>query len=108
MNKLPFQKQQSGNAKGRPRQTQEEKDQKAQFQILLRTATIPALQSIIAIASDRRSKDCLAACKFIIDKAYGTDTAFLSDDTEPITIRVVRCDQNNDYVHEKDDNDDWE
>lgn len=103
---MPFHKGQSGNSGGRPKQTQVQKDQREKFRALLKQATVPALQSIIEIAQDEHSKDRLNACKYIIDKSYGADKAFLSEnDDEPITIRVVRCGAENE--NEKDDLDDW-
>jgi hypothetical protein len=74
---MPFEKGKSGNPKGRPKQTAEQKSQKEQFQRLLKSSTVEALQSIIQIASDRYNKDRFNACKYIIDKAYGANTAFL-------------------------------
>lgn len=88
---MPFEKGKSGNPKGRPRQTAEQKSQREQFQKLLRTSTVDALQSIIQIANDRYNKDRFNACKYIIDKAYGANTAFLLDgeETAPVVIKVV-------------------
>lgn len=89
---MPFEKGRSGNPGGRPKQTAEQKSQKEQFQKLLKSSTIDALQSIIQIANDRYNKDRFNACKYIIDKAYGVNTAFLLDGTEesaPIVIEVV-------------------
>ena len=89
---MPFEKGKSGNPKGRPRQTAEQKSQKEQFQRLLKSSTVDALQSIIQIANDRYNKDRFNACKYIIDKAYGANTAFLLDgteDTAPTVIRIV-------------------
>ena len=71
---MPYAKGQSGNPKGRPKQTAEQKSQKEQFQRLLKSSTVEALQSIIQIASDRYNKDRFNACKYIIDKAYGANT----------------------------------
>lgn len=99
---MPFQKGVSGNAKGRPKQTQDQKREKEEFISLLREATIPALHGIIEIASDKQSKDRLRACQYLLDKAYGVNTSLLSDDaSEPLTIHIVR--------HEtKDEEDSWD
>ena len=43
---MPYAKGQSGNPKGRPKQTAEQKSQKEQFQRLLKSSTVEALQSI--------------------------------------------------------------
>ncbi len=89
---MPYAKGQSGNPKGRPKQTAEQKSQKEQFQRLLKSSTVEALQSIIQIANDRHSKDRFNACKYIIDKAYGANTAFLLDgeeETTPIVIEIA-------------------
>lgn len=87
---MPFEKGKSGNPKGRPKQTLEQKKEKEKFQELLQSATVDALKSIIAISNDKYNKNRLNACKYIIDKAYGSDTAFLVDDedNQPIIIEV--------------------
>lgn len=102
---MPFEKGKSGNPKGRPRQTAEQKSQREQFQRLLKSSTVDALQSIIQIANDRYNKDRFNACRYIIDKAYGANTAFLLDGTEettPIVIEVVP------YGKQNEDDEDWE
>ncbi len=85
---MPFEKGKSGNPKGRPKQTLEQKKEKEKFQELLQSATVDALKSIIAISNDRYSKNRLNACKYIIDKAYGSDTAFLVDDEDEQQIII--------------------
>lgn len=104
---MPYAKGQSGNPKGRPKQTAEQKSQKEQFQRLLKSSTVEALQSIIQIANDRYNNNRFNACKYIIDKAYGANTAFLLDgteDTAPTVIRIVPYGKEN----EDWDEDDWE
>lgn len=101
---MPYAKGQSGNPKGRPKQTAEQKSQKEQFKKLLKSSTVEALQSIIQIASDRYNKDRFNACKYIIDKAYGANTAFLLDGTEettPTVIKIAPCGKENE------DDEDW-
>lgn len=85
---MPFQKGESGNAGGRPKQTPEEREQREQFLALLGRSTVPALKSIIEIAADRRNRSRLAACKYIVDKAYGANAELLIA-AEPVTIRVI-------------------
>lgn len=82
----------SGNPKGRPKMNDDEKEQREEFKNLLRSATVPALRSIIEIANSKCSKDRFNACKYIVDKAFGNNTVFLSDEVEniePVIIRVM-------------------
>ena len=103
---MPFKKGQSGNPKGRPQETKEVKEQKEEFRNLLKNSTVCALQSIISIANDEHNKDRFNACKYIIDRAYGSNTTFLVDNTEeePIVIRVVPYNKEKDTSQE----DEWE
>lgn len=86
---MPFSKGVSGNIRGRPKMTTEEKEQKEVFTELLKGSTVNALQNIIAIANDRRSKDCFNACKYIISKAYGADMVFFENEDNTLTINIV-------------------
>ena len=89
---MSFTKGVSGNVRGRPKQTEEQKRQKEEFKKLLSASTVSALNGIVQIANDRRHKDRLKACMYLVDKAYGSNTAFLLDGTEesaPVVIRVV-------------------
>ena len=106
---MPYAKGQSGNPKGRPKQTAEQKSQKEHFQRLLKSATVDALQSIIQIANDRYNKDRFNACKYIIDKAYGANTAFLLDGTEETAPTIIRSVPYGKEVNDEDWNeDDWD
>lgn len=100
---MPFEKGKSGNPRGRPKQTAEQKSQKEQFQELLKSSTVTALQSIIQIANDRYNKDRFNACKYLIDKAYGVNTAFLMDGGEDISPLVIEV-----KPYHKEDEEDWE
>ncbi len=83
----------SGNPKGRPKMSDDEKAQREEFKRLLRTATVPALRSIVEISQSKCNKDRFAAAKFIVEKAYGSNVAFLSngveDDIEPVQIIIT-------------------
>lgn len=89
---MPFKKGTSGNPAGRPKQNSDEKEQKEAFRTLLKASTVNALESIIAIANDKYNNRRFDACKYIIDKAYGSNIAFLSDDDangSPLIIEIV-------------------
>jgi len=88
---MAFQKGKSGNEKGRPKQTEEQKVERNRFRNLLKAATIPALENIIAIAFDEKSKDRFSACKFLIEKAYGANFVFLSEgEANELSIQIIR------------------
>lgn len=104
---MPFQKGVSGNKSGRPKQTPQEKEERERFKELLKSATVTALANIIQIANDKHSRDRFKANAYLIDKAYGNNAVFLSENMEdiiePVVIRVMP------YQKEKEDNkdEDW-
>lgn len=103
---MPFQSGSSGNPKGRPKQTDAQKEQSKIFKEMLKQATVPALQGIKDIAFDKHNKDRFNACRFIIEKAYGSNTQLLvDDDMETLTIKIITRDPQ--AERDADIDDDW-
>lgn len=105
----------SGNPKGRPKMSDDEKAQREEFKRLLCTATVPALTAIIEIANSKCNKDRFNACKYILDRAYGSNAVFLSEgaeDIEPVQIIITPCHKKDDEAEDEDweesPDDDWE
>lgn len=110
---MAFQKGKSGNPKGRPKMNAEEKSQTEEFKALLRTATVPALRSIIEIANSKCAKERLNACRYILDRAYGNNAIFLQEgmeDNSPLQIIITPYGKkdNEDEDWEESLDDDWE
>lgn len=102
---MPFVAGESGNKKGRPKMTAQQKNERERFVNLLRENTVFALEAIVEIASDERSRDRLKACQYLIDKAYG-NTAFLVDEgVSELVVHIVRGGSSNKV---QDADDDWD
>lgn len=95
---LGYKKGISGNPKGRPKQTKEEKTQKEEFLKLLRSATVPALETIISIAMDSRDKNRLKAATYIIDKCYGNAALLLEENDQQLKIEIVTHRVDEDWI----------
>ena len=103
---MGFTKGASGNPKGRPKYSQQQKEERNSFKELLKSSTLSALESIIEISQDKHSKDRFNACRYLIDKAYGANALLLEnqDDDSPLVI-IVRS--NGKKASESSD-DEWE
>ena len=110
---MGFVKGTSGNPKGRPKMSDDEKEQREEFKALLRNATVPALQAIIEIS---QNKCRFNACKYILDRCFGTNAVFFGENAEdivePVIIRVMpyhKEDENKDEDWgEEDSDEEWE
>ena len=113
---MGFVKGTSGNPKGRPKMSDDEKEQREEFKALLRNATVPALQAIIEISQNKCSKDRFIACIYILDRCFGTNAVFFGENAEdivePVIIRVMpyhKEDENKDEDWgEEDSDEEWE
>ena len=78
-----------------------------EFEMALTGRNMKDLQEMPLINTQGRqygSVEASNACKYIVDKAYGANTAFLLDgteDTAPTVIRIVP------YGKENEDDEDW-
>ena len=112
---MSFTKGASGNPKGRPKYSKQQKEERDSFRELLKSSTLSALESIIEISQDKHSKDRFNACRYLIDKAYGANALLLEnqDDDSPLVI-IVRSngkkasDCSDDEWEETDDEDTFE
>jgi hypothetical protein len=87
---MGFTKGASGNPKGRPKYSQQQKQERDSFKELLKSSTLSALESIIEISQEKHGKDRFNACRYLIDKAYGANALLLDnkDDGSPVFIVV--------------------
>ncbi len=87
---MSFTKGASGNPKGRPKYSKQQKEERDSFKELLKSSTLSALESIIEISQEKHGKDRFNACRYLIDKAYGANAVLIDskDDDSPVFIVV--------------------
>lgn len=107
---MPWQKEQSGNPKGRKRLSEEEKQNREEFNNLLKASTTEALEIILDIMRNTRAlnRDRISCAKVILERAYGNLPllAETEDEDNVIEIRIVRADEKKD--EEECTNDEWD
>lgn len=86
----PFQKGQSGNPRGRPKQTQEQKDALA----MIRDMAPEAAERLHEIIQDRgvSTKDLLKAIEIVFDRAFGKE-AFNGNATNDLLQSLLDLEQ---------------
>lgn len=90
---MPWQKNQSGNPKGRKRLTEKEKEQKEEFVKLLKSSVPEALKILLEIMHNENalSRDRIACARTILERAYGNEPLLVSEDEDNVVeIRIVR------------------
>ena len=94
---MAFKKGQSGNPKGRRRQSEEEKNLKVEFIKQLKHYAPEALNTLFEIMQDTKSKDRLKAAQYIIEKTFGNNFIAMEDENqeEEIVVRIIKCDKDN-------------
>jgi hypothetical protein len=87
---MSFTKGVTGNPKGRPKYSKQQKEERDSFKELLKSSTLSALESIIEISQEKHGKDRFNACRYLIDKAYGANAVLIDnkDDDSPVFIIV--------------------
>ncbi len=78
----PFQKGQSGNPGGRPKEVAEVRE-------LARTYTTAAIRRLVEIMSDDNPRAAVAACNAILDRGWGKPTQFLGNDHERPLVPIL-------------------
>ena len=86
---MSFKKGASGNPKGRPKYSQQQKQERDLFKELLKSSTLSALESIIEISQDKHSKDRFNACRYLIDKAYGANALLLDNKDDDSSVFII-------------------
>lgn len=107
---MPWQKNQSGNPKGRKRLTEKEKRQKEEFKKLLKSSVPEALKILLEIMHDENAlnRDRISCARTILERAYGNEPLLISEDEDNLVeIRIVREEKRLDEVNES-DGDEWE
>ena len=91
---MSWQKNQSGNPKGRKRLSEEEKQQKEYFLKMLKSSVPEALGVLLEIMNnkDALNRDRLSCARVILERAYGSEPLLLNaeDEDNIVEIRIIR------------------
>lgn len=91
---MSWQKNQSGNPKGRKRLSEEEKQQREDFVKLLKSSVPETLDILLEIMRNENAlnRDRISCARVILERAYGNEPLLLSDeeDNNILEIRIIR------------------
>jgi hypothetical protein len=81
---MPFEKGQSGNPGGRPKEN-------AEVKALARSHGVAAVQKIVGLMNSADEKTVLAACQALLDRGFGKPAQVLvgDDDEPPISVKEI-------------------
>ena len=90
---MPWSKGQSGNIKGRPRRSEEEKQQIEEYKKLLLQQTPEALKTLVSLMRSLDGNTRYKACTYILDKTFGSNFVALPvnllETDNQLTINLV-------------------
>lgn len=103
---MSFQKGKSPNPKGRPRLTNEEKNERDEIRQILKANVLSVIETLISIATNEQHKDCVKASQVVLERAYGQAIFLDTTDLEDQVINVIVSRAENKQGSLNNDNDD--
>lgn len=86
---MPYKKKESGNPTGRPKLTDEQRNERDTIKQVLKCNVLSVVETLISIATDKRHKDCVRASQVVLERAYGNSIFLDTTDLEDQVINVI-------------------